>query len=137
MYGKMGVQTLTDGTSGPLRLNAEGALVVEIQGAKYAEDCRRGRLFSVCNQTAVALTAALATAYTGLVIMNPAGSGKNVELLGMGYATTEFRRRQRKLRRGLQRQTMQAQAHGALRIAHLDIAHRDGIGRGRQRSRCH
>src|SRR5574343_743872 len=88
MYGKMGVQTLTDGTSGPLRLNAEGALVVEIQGAKYAEDCRRGRLFSVCNQTAVALTAALATAYTGLVIMNPAGSGKNVELLGMGYATT-------------------------------------------------
>jgi hypothetical protein len=88
MYGKVGVQDLSSGSSGPLRINAEGGLIVEINGAKYAEDARRGRLFSLCNQAAVAITAALATSYTGLVIMNPEGSGKNVELLGMGYATT-------------------------------------------------
>lgn len=87
-YGKRGVQSLASGAAGPLRLNEFGALVVEIGGAKYAEDARRGRLFSVANQAAVAITAALATTYTGLVIMNPAGSGKNVELLAMSYAST-------------------------------------------------
>jgi len=72
----------------PPLLNSEYRLMVEIGGAKYAEDARRGRLFSVCNQAAVAITAALATTYTGLVVMNPAGSGKNAELLGMGVAST-------------------------------------------------
>ena len=88
MYGKVGVQALSLGSSGPVRLNTEGAMVVEIGGAKYTEDARRGRLFSLCNQAAVAITAALATTYTGLVIMNPAGSGKNAELLGMGVSST-------------------------------------------------
>ncbi len=83
MYGKTAA-----GVTAPPLLNDEFRLMVEIGGAKYAEDARRGRLFSVCNQAAVAITAALATTYTGLVIMNPAGSGKNVELLGMGYAST-------------------------------------------------
>jgi hypothetical protein len=88
MFGRVGLQSPAAGVSAPPRLDRAGRLVVEIGGAKYAEDARRGRLFSVANTAAVALTAALATTYTGLVLGNKAASAKNLELLALAWANT-------------------------------------------------
>ena len=57
-------------------------------GSKYEADVLLGRVFSASNQAAVAITAALATTYTGLCLYNPATSGKNAILLGFGYSST-------------------------------------------------
>lgn len=88
MYGKEGRQSLGGGVNGPLRLDATGAMVTGAYGAKYMEAVLRGKVFVAANQAAVALTAAFATAYTGLVVENPAGSGKNLIMIGFSYAST-------------------------------------------------
>jgi len=54
---------------------------------KYDTAALAGRVFSVANQAAVAVTAALATTWTGLGIANPAGSGKNIIIREFGWAT--------------------------------------------------
>lgn len=88
-YGKVGVQSLSNGSVGPVRLNAEGALVTQSGGGKYYELTNAGKVFVACNQAAVAVTAAMATTYTGLVLFNPAtNTTKNLVLLGFGYAST-------------------------------------------------
>jgi hypothetical protein len=69
-------------------LDEKGALVVSIGGGKYTEATNNGQVYAVANQAAVAITAALATTYTGLVVGNAAGTGKNLIMLGCGYATT-------------------------------------------------
>jgi hypothetical protein len=73
---------------GPFRLNTEGALVVSNYAGKYKEAVLQGRCYVVANQAAVALTAAMATTWTGLVVSNPVGSGINVVILRFGYANT-------------------------------------------------
>ena len=88
MYGQEGIQTLASGGKGPLRLNTEGGLVVSQAHGKYYEAVKAGRVYVVANQAAVALTAAMATTYTGLVLFNPSTSTKNFVMLGCGYATT-------------------------------------------------
>lgn len=88
MYGKVGAQTLANGSTGPLRLDTDGALIARPCAGKYTEAAMAGRLFSVANQAAVATTAALATTWTGLGIANPSTSGKNVILYEFGYALT-------------------------------------------------
>jgi hypothetical protein len=88
MLARPGPQLVSPGVLHLPRSNKDASLIVEINGAKYAEDARRGRLFTVANAAAVALTAALNTTYTGLVIGNPAGSGKLIELLQLFYGTT-------------------------------------------------
>lgn len=88
MYGKEGRQSLGDGVSGPIRLDKTGALVALAGGPKYMEAALRGKLYTAANQAAVALTAAFATTYTGLVLENPAGSGKNLIMTGFSYAST-------------------------------------------------
>ena len=47
-----------------------------------------GRLFSVANQAAVAVTAAFATTFTGLAVGNPAGSGVDCILVNMSFGNT-------------------------------------------------
>lgn len=84
MNGKRGDQTLSVGTSGPVRLSYDGSLVVA--PGKYTEPALGGRLFSVANQAAVATTAALATTWTGLGVCNPTGSGKNLIFYEFGWA---------------------------------------------------
>lgn len=84
--GKVGVQNLSTGTEGPLRLVGDGSLAVANAGGKYAEAALAGRLFSVCNQTNVTTTAALATTWTGLGVGNPAASGKNYIFHEFGWA---------------------------------------------------
>jgi len=86
--GRVGLIAGADGSVNPLRTNKEGALIVQAGGGKYYEATKNGQVFVVSNQAAVAITAALATAYTGLLVGNAAGTGKNLVMLGCGYATT-------------------------------------------------
>jgi len=83
MYGKVGVQSLTDGTSGPIRLDERGNISTS-KGGRYTEATLAGRMFAVANQAVVTNTAGLAATYTGLALCNPVGSGKNLIIHEMG-----------------------------------------------------
>lgn len=80
MYGKtragIGLPSLCDN---------DGILIVR---PDLADAALQGRLFGVCNQAAVATTAALATTWTGLCVSNPALSGKNMILHEFGFSQT-------------------------------------------------
>lgn len=82
MYGKN-----SNGDSRQVLVNNSGALILDMHG-KYYEAVNAGRVYTAANQAAVALTAAFNTAYTGLVLENPATSGKNLVMLGVSYAST-------------------------------------------------
>jgi len=86
--GKVGVIDVEDGTVNPLVTTENGSLLVVQSTGKYAEAVRNGRVYTACNQAAVALTAAMATTYTGLVLFNPSTSGKDYVLLKFGYSFT-------------------------------------------------
>ena len=86
--GRVGIISAAEGTVNPLRTTADGSLVVTQGSGKYTEAVMAGRVFAAANQAAGALTAAFATTYTGLVIENPLGSGKNVIILQASWATT-------------------------------------------------
>jgi len=76
-----------DGTPVPMRLGGQGQQIVGQLHGRLAESARRGKLFYGSNgATPSVTTVALATTYTGLAIMNPAGSGKNVILEKVGYS---------------------------------------------------
>lgn len=84
MYGKVGVQSLSDGSVGNVRIDTRGNLFTAC-GGKYREATAAGRVFAVANQAVVNVTAGLATTYTGLALVNPVGSGINIALLAMGF----------------------------------------------------
>jgi len=87
MYARVGrLIAQAVGTIHKLRSNTEGALVVQALGPEYADAVLAGRVFSVANQAAVSTTAALATTWTGLAVVNPATSVKNLHLLEFGAA---------------------------------------------------
>ena len=83
MYGK----TSAGVAQAPL-IDSDRKLVTVATGGKFADAALNGRMFVAANQAAVALTAAFATSYTGLVIENPVGSGKNIILHEVSYAST-------------------------------------------------
>ena len=83
---KRGLVRVGSGVEHAMRSNLDSALVVQQVSGKYAEAVREGRVFVACNQAAVAVTAAMATTYTGLVLFNPATSVRDLVLLGFGYA---------------------------------------------------
>ena len=85
MYGKRGVQNLSQGAVGPLRMDQFGKLIVNSSLEAAAIE---GRLFGVANAAAVATTAALAGTWTGLCVSNPTGSGKNMILHEFGFSQT-------------------------------------------------
>lgn len=60
-------------------------LVNEFHGRRY-ELARNGMLFQCSLQAPVVTTVAFALTYTGLCVYNPVASGKNLELLEIGYA---------------------------------------------------
>jgi hypothetical protein len=72
---RVGEITGADGTVNPLRASRLGALVSTDGHARYQEPGLRGRMFVAANQAAQAISVALATAYTGLLLYNPIGSG--------------------------------------------------------------
>lgn len=88
MYAKVGRLSVASGSVNPLRSDTDGNLVVTACGGKYTDAVLAGRMFVAANQAAVALTAAFATTYTGLVMENPVGSGKNLILHEVSYAST-------------------------------------------------
>ena len=86
MYGKVGAQTLSSGSAGPVRLDSSGCLMAQAYGGKYAEAALAGRLFHSANINMVTTSTTLNTTFVGLGLCNPAGSGKNVIVHEFGYA---------------------------------------------------
>lgn len=74
------------GTAAPFRADTTGAQAVADAHGRYAEAARRKTVFFAATQAAQAVSVALATAYTGLVLSNPSGSAVNLELLSVGIA---------------------------------------------------
>jgi hypothetical protein len=85
---RTGLITAADGTVSPLRTDKTGGLLVADVHAKYMEAVLRGGVFIASNVGAQAVSVALATTYTGLMISNPLNSGKNMVLLAGQYALT-------------------------------------------------
>ena len=83
MYGKD-----VNDVAKPVLIDSSRRLVTAPVGGKYADAVLAGRVFVAANQAAVALTADFTLAYTGLVVANPAASGKNLIMLEFGYATS-------------------------------------------------
>lgn len=86
LVGQVGPQTVSDGSLVPPRLGRNGELVVQNLHGRYYEQVMRGNVFGASNQAAQAVSVALATTYTGLILSNPPQSGKNLVLLSAGYA---------------------------------------------------
>lgn len=80
MYGKS-----RSGVGLPTLVDSDGMLLVR---AGVEDAALEGRLFGVCNQAAVATTAAMAGTWTGLCVSNPALSGKNMILHEFGFSQT-------------------------------------------------
>jgi len=83
MYGKSRA-----GIGLPLISDDEGILLVKNGGGRYADAAINGRLFSVANQAAVAVTANLNTTWTGLGVANPTGSGKLLIMQEFGWSSS-------------------------------------------------
>lgn len=84
MYGKD-----RDGVGRPLLVDEEGKLLSVPAGGPYGDAAIAGDLFSVANQAAKDTTAALATAWTGLGVGNPANSGKLYVFQEFGWTIEE------------------------------------------------
>jgi hypothetical protein len=83
---RVGVISSAVGTVNALRANEQGSLMVQPSGGKYYEAVKLGRVYVVANQAAVALTAAFATTYTGLLISNPVGSNVNLVMMNVAFS---------------------------------------------------
>jgi hypothetical protein len=75
---QVGPQQLSDGVSALPRLGKLGDQIVTELHPRYYEQTYRGAMFSAANQSAQAVSVALATTYTGLCLYNPVNSGKNL-----------------------------------------------------------
>lgn len=84
--GTVGLIYATDGSLLSSRFDRSRALVTQDAHGRYAEAVRRGNVFVAHNVAAQAVSVALATTYTGLVLANPLGSAKNLEVLAAGFA---------------------------------------------------
>lgn len=64
-----------DGANVEFRQGHTGELVMQQLHGRYFETMARGNMFNAANQAAQAVSAGLATTYTGLMLYNPIGSG--------------------------------------------------------------
>lgn len=85
---QVGVVNVGDGIQPPMRGGRQGDQIVSELHGRYYESAFRGNQFIVANQAAQAVSVALATAYTGLLLCNPVSSGKNLVLQKVGIALT-------------------------------------------------
>lgn len=83
--GKVGVQTLGDGSVNVLTLTKDGSTRMQQSHGRYQEAVLRGNVFFACNSASQALSLNSATA-TGLILTNPFGSQKNLVLLDVAVA---------------------------------------------------
>jgi hypothetical protein len=82
----IGPQTLADGAQVVPRGERTGATVTQDAHGRYTEAVKRGNVFIAHNVAAQAVSVALATTYTGLVLSNPLGSGKDLYLMAAQFA---------------------------------------------------
>jgi hypothetical protein len=82
----VGPQTVQDGTKPTLRGGRSGEAIVQELHGRYFEQAVRKAIYSASNQAAQAVSAALATTYTGIVLSNPFGNAFNLALLKVAYA---------------------------------------------------
>lgn len=74
--GQVGpVTNAQDGASTPYRQGHTGEVIVQTLHGAYFESVARGAMYSAANPAAQAVSVALATTYTGLLLYNPLGSG--------------------------------------------------------------
>ena len=85
--GVVGLTTLSAGAKSELRQATDGSLFIKQASGKLAEAALAGRLFTGTNAalTDTSLTS-LATAFVGLALTNPTGSGKNLIVHKFTYA---------------------------------------------------
>jgi len=85
---RVGKITAAEGSVNPLTTNTEGALYTVSSGGKYTDLVLAEKVFTATTTAAVALTAQLTLAFTGLVVENPLTSGKNYIMLGASWGQT-------------------------------------------------
>lgn len=84
-----GQSTIAAGaTPVPLRSGKLADTIISNLHGRYYEQAYNGNVFYAANSAAQATSAALATAYTGLLILNPIGSRVNIALLSVGIAVS-------------------------------------------------
>lgn len=85
MYGKD-----KNGVSRPVLIDSDRRLVtVASSGGKFAEAAMAGRLFYAANQTNVIACSTLHDTFTGLAIVNPLTSGKNLIMHEFNWAVMD------------------------------------------------
>ena len=84
--GQVGIQILNDGSTQPFRMTKLAAMVVQELHGRYYEQTYRGNTFLASTQASGIFTLLATTAYTGLILVNPPGSGKNLVLLDVCIA---------------------------------------------------
>ena len=87
VLGQVGPQQLGDGATVTARMGRLADIVLSQLQARYYEQTFRGNIFLASLQANVAISALSATA-TGLILTNPANSGKNLVLLDLAIAFT-------------------------------------------------
>jgi hypothetical protein len=89
IYGQVGPQgPVASGANVIVRQgNAGDGIVTELNGQLYEQGVRGNRFYAM-NNAAQALSLSSTTTYTGLVINNPAGSGKNLVIDKVSWAAT-------------------------------------------------
>lgn len=88
--GQPSTTSIQPGTTPTIRQGQLGDVIVSELHGRYYETTYRRNLFSAATQTAVTLSAGLATATTGLILTNPTTSTVNlvVNKVGWGVNTT-------------------------------------------------
>ena len=84
--GQVGPQVAQDGANATARQGKSAELIVQELHGRYFEQVYRGNVYSAANQAAQAVSAALATTYTGLLLYNPIGSSVILSLLKVKFA---------------------------------------------------
>jgi hypothetical protein len=72
----------------PIRQGNLGEMIVTELNGKYYEQNFRGNLYVCTNSAAQALSLTGTTTYTGMIVYNPAGSGKNLVIQEAIFAPT-------------------------------------------------
>ena len=84
--GQVGPQVLQDGTIADIRLGKTGEVAVQELHGRYFEQVYRGNVYSAANQAAQAVSVALNTTYTGLMLYNPIGANVVLSVLKVKFA---------------------------------------------------
>jgi hypothetical protein len=85
LQGAVGNQQLQDGANNIARAGKGGELMVSELNGRYYELCYRGKVFSACSQSAVALST-LSSTYTGFIVANNPGTSTNLVILQVAVA---------------------------------------------------